>query len=96
VWDLIVELRAYGVEVFVHDPVADATEARSEYGLELVDWDALPQADAVVLAVAHETFLSRTTPALTARLKTGGCVIDVKAKLDGAALEAGGLHVWRL
>lgn len=30
VWDLIVELRAYGVEVFVHDPVADAAEARSE------------------------------------------------------------------
>ena len=96
VWDLIVELRAYGVEVFVHDPVADAAEALKEYGVELVDWDTLPQADAVVVAVAHDAFISRTTPALAAKVKTGGCVIDVKVKLDCAALEAQGLHVWRL
>jgi UDP-N-acetyl-D-galactosamine dehydrogenase len=96
VWDLIVELRAYGVEVFVHDPVADATEARSEYGLELVDWDALPLADALVLAVAHDAFLSKATPALAAKVKAGGCFVDVKAKLDCTPLAAAGFHVWRL
>jgi UDP-N-acetyl-D-galactosamine dehydrogenase len=96
VWDLIVELRAYGVEVFVHDPVADATEARSEYGLELVDWDALPLADALVLAVAHDAFLSKATPALAAKVKAGGCFVDVKAKLDWTPLAAAGFHVWRL
>jgi UDP-N-acetyl-D-galactosamine dehydrogenase len=42
VWDLIVELRAYGAEVSVHDPVAEAGEAMQEYGVELVAWDALP------------------------------------------------------
>jgi UDP-N-acetyl-D-galactosamine dehydrogenase len=96
VWDLIVELRSYGVEVFVHDPVADVQDALREYRLTLIEWSALPQADALVLAVAHDAFVSRTTPALAARVKTGGCVIDVKAKLDGAALEAAGLRVWRL
>jgi UDP-N-acetyl-D-galactosamine dehydrogenase len=96
VWDLIVELRAYGVEVFVHDPVAGVQETLREYGLTLTDWDSLPQADALVLAVAHDAFVSRETPALATRVKTGGCVIDVKAKLDGAALEAAGLRVWRL
>jgi UDP-N-acetyl-D-galactosamine dehydrogenase len=96
VMDLIAELRAYGVEVFLHDPVADAAEAMQEYGVNLLTWDELPQADALVLAVAHDASLSRATPALVAKVKTGGCVIDVKAKLDGAALETAGLRVWRL
>lgn len=46
---LIRELESYGVEVHVHDPVADPAEAQHEYGVELQDWDALPQADAIVL-----------------------------------------------
>lgn len=64
VWDLVAELRAYGVEVHVHDPVADAAEAQQEYGIRLTDWDALPQADAVVLAVAHSAFLDLPTERL--------------------------------
>jgi UDP-N-acetyl-D-galactosamine dehydrogenase len=48
------------------------------------------------LAVAHGEVLSRATPNLAAKVNTGGCVIDVKAKLDGTALEAAGLRVWRL
>jgi UDP-N-acetyl-D-galactosamine dehydrogenase len=95
-WDLINELRAYGVEVFVHDPVADAQEARQAYGMELIAWDALPRADALVVAVAHQAFLSRPDSSYVERLKDGGCFIDVRAKFDCAALSAAGLAVWRL
>ena len=96
VWDLIVELRSYGVEVFVHDPVADAQEARNEYGIELCDWDALPQADAIVAAVAHAALLSRPLTDSTQKVVPGGCFIDVKARLDATALVAAGFKVWRL
>jgi UDP-N-acetyl-D-galactosamine dehydrogenase len=96
VWDLITELRVYGVEVFVHDPVADAAEARQEYGVELVAWDSLPQADAVVVAVAHEPLLSQSHSAYAEKLKPGGCFIDVKARFDGGRLHAAGFAVWRL
>jgi UDP-N-acetyl-D-galactosamine dehydrogenase len=96
VWDLITELRAYGVEVFVHDPVADAAEARLEYGVELIDWDSLPQADAVVVAVAHEPLLSKPHASYADKLKRGGCFIDVKARFDGGRLKAAGFAVWRL
>src|SRR5438046_1149495 len=51
--DVINELKSYGVQVFVHDPVPDPEEARNEYGLELVSWDELPKAEAMVVAVAH-------------------------------------------
>lgn len=96
VWDLIAELRVYGVDVFVHDPVSDAAEARSEYGLELDTWDSLPQADAIVLAVAHEVVLSRSIKDFISKVKPGGCFVDVKARLDALQLKAAGLNVWRL
>jgi len=96
VMDLIAELRAYGVEVFVHDPVADAGEVLQTYGVKLMPWDALPQADAMVAAVAHDAFLSQATPALVAKVKTGGCFVDVKAMWDSTSLKAAGFHVWRL
>jgi UDP-N-acetyl-D-galactosamine dehydrogenase len=96
VWDLIAELRAYGVEVFVHDPVADAGEALQEYGVALSNWEDLPHADGIVVAVAHHTVLSRPSMDFAAKLKPNGCFVDVKARLDTATLNAAGFSVWRL
>jgi UDP-N-acetyl-D-galactosamine dehydrogenase len=94
--DLIAELRSYGVEVFVHDPVADPAEAREEYGIELLEWDALPQADAIVVAVAHQSLIWMPLSAYRSKLIDGGCFIDVKAQFDQDALAAAGVHSWRL
>ena len=94
--DLIRELESYGTEVFVHDPSADPDEAKHEYGIDLIDWDALPEGDAIVLAVAHKQFSTKSVFDLTAKIKPGGCVIDVKSCLDRDAIEATGRTVWRL
>jgi UDP-N-acetyl-D-glucosamine/UDP-N-acetyl-D-galactosamine dehydrogenase len=96
VFDLITELRSYGVEVFVHDPVADPAEALEEYGIELLQWEALPKADAMVAAVAHASLLRRTVPMLLEKLHPDACLIDVKAQLDGDALSKVGIRLWRL
>ena len=96
VWDLVTELRTYGVEVFVHDPLADAAEAMQEYGVALLEWDALPVADALVVAVAHGAFFDKPLQAYARKVKPGGCFIDVKARFDAAALSSTGLSVWRL
>ncbi len=93
---LVSELQAYGIEVFVHDPVADALEARQEYGVELVAWQDLPQADAVVVAVAHQQYLSKSIAKYLEITRDGGCFIDVKAQFDRVQLSAAGLLVWRL
>lgn len=93
---LVRELQAYGIEVFVHDPVADADEARQEYGVELVAWQDLPQADAVVVAVAHQQFISKELAKYQEIMRSKGCFIDVKARFDRAQLSAAGLQVWRL
>ncbi len=94
--DVIQELKSYGIVVHVHDPVPDAEEARHEYGLELEPWDALPRADAIVVAVAHKQFVARPLTDYFPKLVKGGCFIDVKGQFDVAALQQAGLTVWRL
>jgi UDP-N-acetyl-D-galactosamine dehydrogenase len=94
--DVISELKSYGVDVHVHDPVSDAAEARHEYGIELEPWDALPRADAVVVAVAHKQFVAMPLAAYIVKVIERGCFIDVKSQFDMAALKSAGLTVWRL
>lgn len=81
--DIIEELRRYGVQPVVVDPLADAAEVRHEYDLELGDVSALRDCDAVVLAVPHREYI-RDPKALFAMLKPGGAMIDVRAGLSPA------------
>ncbi len=77
--DIIRELHDFGVEIFVHDPIADAGEARDEYDLRLRAWEDLPAADALILAVAHRRFLDLPASAYLQKIVRHGCLIDVKS-----------------
>lgn len=94
--DLIHELRDYGVEVFVHDPIADAPQTQAEYGISLLPWDELPVTDAVVVAVAHELFRNKPIEELLKKLTPRGCFIDVKSTFDAHKLTTNNINVWRL
>ena len=94
--DVISELRSYGADVRVHDPVADPGEAVHEYGVELHDWDSLPRAHATVLAVAHREFAARPVDHFVGKLEKGGLFVDVKCQADAQALREQGVAVWRL
>jgi len=94
--DVINELKAYGMEVFVHDPVSDPAEARHEYAIDLTSWDQLPRADAMIAAVAHNDYLQMPVDELAGKLSKNGCFVDVKSKFNSAALRAAGICVWRL
>lgn len=94
--DLIRELESYGIEVHVHDPVADEEDAMREYGVKLVAWEELPKADALVVAVAHKMLIDMPLDAFLGKVVSGSCFVDVKAQFDLDALVAAGLRVWRL
>jgi UDP-N-acetyl-D-galactosamine dehydrogenase len=94
--DVINEIKTFGVDVHVHDPVASPADARHEYAIDLVAWEELPVADALILAVPHRQFRERTIADYAAKVVKHGCVMDVKAMLDPAAVRAAGLTVWRL
>lgn len=94
--DIIRELRSYGVDIFVTDAQAEADEAMHEYGVQLLPFDSLPRADAIVAAVAHNEYAALSVEAIGQKLTPGGAFIDVKAAFDAAALQAAGHRVWRL
>jgi UDP-N-acetyl-D-galactosamine dehydrogenase len=94
--DIINELKAYGCEVFVHDPEGDAAEALHEYGVRLTKWEDLPRAEAIIAAVAHRQYRQLAVEDICRKVVKSGCFIDVKASFDAAGLEAAGLRVWRL
>lgn len=94
--DVIRELQSYGLDVHVHDPVADVAEAQHEYGIKLEPWDEMPRADAVVVAVAHKQFLTRPVTDFYTKVSERGCFMDIKSRYDMAALQRAGLTVWRL
>jgi UDP-N-acetyl-D-galactosamine dehydrogenase len=94
--DIVRELESFGARVSVHDPLADPREAEHEYGVRLRAWDQLPQACAIVAAVAHDAFRKRPLDDLVAKLRPGGLYVDVKSQADAQKLRDRGLRVWRL
>jgi UDP-N-acetyl-D-glucosamine/UDP-N-acetyl-D-galactosamine dehydrogenase len=91
--DLVGALKKNGLEVHVHDPVADPEEAEHEHGIGLEAWDSLPAAELIVLAVPHRQLLKMDFAAKAAR---GAVFVDVKSRLDARALAAAGFTLWRL
>ncbi len=94
--DVIRELASYGAKVVVHDPVATPAEAQHEYGVELVSWNDLPKAGAIVAAVGHDDYKSRSLDEFMSKLQNNGVLSDVKSMFDHKAVAAHGITVWRL
>ena len=94
--DVIRELQSYGAQVVVHDPVAAAHEASHEYGVDLVPWERLPKAAAIVAAVAHKQFKARPLSDYLRQLMPKGIIADVKSQFDVESAKASGVTVWRL
>lgn len=94
--DVISELRDYGVDVYVHDPVANVQDALHEYGLELQSWESLPQAQAMIVAVSHQEFMQKQLDEIQSKIVQCGCFIDVKSQFEENVLRQAGLSVWRL
>ena len=101
VFDIIEELRSYGIEPVVADPVADRAEAKRLYGVDIVDISDLQrrhEMDAVIITVAHDDLKHLTmedVESLYAPQKMK-VIIDVKGILDKNAYKKAGYLYWRL
>ena len=95
--EIVQELREYGVQVLVHDPIAEPEEAVAEYGIHLQQWNDLKNVDGLVIAVAHRTYTEMGLQELLKPLRNqqDGVVIDVKSLLDPTKLPKT-LKYWRL
>lgn len=89
------ELRSFGVEPIIVDPLLDSREVVREYGFGLQPWQELSNLDALVLAVPHQEFLRRPLDELCAPLRKGGVLVDVKAALSRDELRSD-IQYWSL
>lgn len=91
---VIKELKEYGLAIHSHDPVADKLEATKIYGLELQDFETLPQADVAIFAVAHDIYLQKK-PSYLNLVKDYGVICDVKAIIADDDVKST-QYLWRL
>jgi UDP-N-acetyl-D-glucosamine/UDP-N-acetyl-D-galactosamine dehydrogenase len=94
--DIVRELEDYGVEVQVHDELADPAEAEREYGIGLKSWRELKPAAAVVVAVAHHAYRDLSPERLAGLFDGKPVLMDVKDVFDANRLRKRGVRVWRL
>lgn len=97
--DIINELKDYGVNVLVADPIANNNEAMEEYGVELKDIYEIKDIDAIVLAVAHKEYKNLDMGKLKNLYKKeiiNPIIIDVKGILDKEEVMKQGYNFWRL
>ena len=96
--DIVKELEEYGITPVIADPVADADEAKREYGIEFTDISLIKDMDAVIVAVAHNEFTKLTEKEIGAMFTTEGqnVLLDIKGLLDRREYEKAGYLYWRL
>ncbi len=93
--DIVRELRDWGVDVVIHDPLANSAEAEHEYGLSLSPLDAFQSLDGLVVAVTHRAYRELGPEKLGSMLKKRGALVDVKSSLEPAQLRDG-IAYWSL
>ena len=97
IFDIVKELREYGIDPVIADLIADAAEAKHLYGVEFVDINTISGMDAVVLAVAHNEFAHFTMDDMNRFFGDGqNVLLDIKGLLDRKEYENAGYLYWRL
>jgi UDP-N-acetyl-D-galactosamine dehydrogenase len=94
--DILAELRDYGLQIQVCDPLADPQEAMTAYGVDLVEPEKLKPAVAVVAAVAHRAYRDWSPAKFVSLMGENPVLIDVKGVYDAREMAAAGIRVWTL
>jgi UDP-N-acetyl-D-glucosamine/UDP-N-acetyl-D-galactosamine dehydrogenase len=80
--DIVKELQEYHIDVDIYDPWVDANEAEHEYGIRTTENLANGFYDAVILAVAHQQFVTMGAEQIRALGKENHVLYDLKYVLD--------------
>ncbi len=99
--DIIRRLKEYEIFPQVTDPWADPEIAKHEYGVDLIPFEEVKDADCVIVAVGHSEFRSLSMHQLKLLFKTDlndeeKVLIDVKSLYRMDELKASGMRFWRL
>ncbi|WP_226897919.1 nucleotide sugar dehydrogenase [Paraclostridium bifermentans] len=103
--DIINELKEYGINVFVADPIADENEVKREYGIELTKFENIKNMDAVIVAVGHKEYMELTLESIkklyeekpeSLNRENKLVLVDVKGIFDKKEAQLKNYLYWRL
>lgn len=103
--DIINELKEYGINVFVADPIADENEVKREYGVELTKFENIKNMDAVIVAVGHKEYIELTLESIKKLYEEKPellnredklVLVDVKGIFDKKEAQLKNYLYWRL
>ena len=81
--DIYQELESFGVNISIYDPYASSLEVKNEFNLNLIT--ELEKYNAIILAVAHDTFKEIDIENL--KSDEGSVVYDIKSFLDKKSVD---------
>jgi len=101
VYDIIKRLEEYEIVPLVTDPWADPQIAKHEYGIDLIPFEGVEDADCIIVAVGHTEFRSLSMLQLKRFFREDlideeKVLIDVKSLYRMDELKASGMRFWRL
>ena len=99
--DIIKRLEEYEIVPIVTDPWADPQIAKHEYGVDLIPFEDVKDANCVIVAVGHKEFRSLSMDQLKKFFRDDlkdevKVLIDVKSLYRMDELKASGMRFWRL
>lgn len=96
--DIISKLKKFDIEVIVYDPVVDKDKVKSEYDIEICEFDNLVNINALLIAVAHDEFVRYDMSDLKKKFSPEHTpvLIDVKRIFDRKSSEEYGFVYWGL
>lgn len=80
--DILSELKEYDTNIDVYDPWVNPSEAKHEYGVELIEKPVNGKYDAIIFAVAHHQFKALSNDDIKGLMKTEHVIYDLKYMLD--------------
>ena len=100
VYDIIKRLQEYSIDVVVTDPWGNPGEAKRLYGVDLIPFEEVKDADCIIVAVGHNEYRSLSMMELKKLFKESPddekVLIDVKSVYRMDELKASGMRFWRL
>ncbi len=79
--DIVQTLQNFGLEPMVHDPMANKDQVKQRYDIDLVEWEAMTELDAVIYTVPHNWYRDRR-PSIVRLATRGGVFMDVKSRFE--------------
>ncbi|WP_151035639.1 nucleotide sugar dehydrogenase [Bacillus wiedmannii] len=96
VMDIINNLKEYGINITIVDPVVNEQEVLQEYGIELYKKSEISNMDAIVFAVPHDEFNSINMNDIINMSNENPILIDVRRKYDKNEAEEKDIIYWGL